>query len=247
MDYTDDAIFLPLQGEGGVRPKAPAVGAWQSPGYSGLSKHEAHANYVTCGSWYGMRTDDLVVMDCDSPEAAHRWSERDMAATKTWVRKTPRGVHFLYLPTAGSPDGPSADVFGNGSGIDIRAGRTSQIVYFAPGYSNLTEPSCLQHFDPAWLPENYAVREAIDRSNSESWDEVPEGRGNNTMTAFAGAFRKQGMSPVKMAACLSAINRIVMTDDPMPREMILDIVRSVSRYAARPDIDIEVVDDDEDE
>jgi hypothetical protein len=72
---------------------------------------------------------------------------------------------------------------------------------------------------------------------------MPFGRGNNTMAAFAGAFRKQGMSLRAIAKCLGAINRITMTEDPMPVEMIVEIAKSVSRYAPRPDIDIVVEDD----
>ncbi len=69
---------------------------------------------------------------------------------------------------------------------------------------------------------------------------MPDGRGNNTMAAFAGAFRKQGMGVLAIAKCLGAINRITMTQDPMPTEMIVEIAKSVGRYAPRPSIDIEV-------
>jgi len=234
MDY--DGTYLPLQGVGGVRPKAPAVGAWQSPGYKGLTQAEAHIRWNAI-EWYGLRTDGLVVVDCDDKDAANLWRSIDTEALKGWVRQTPRGFHFIYKQSnePGTPDAPAAGVWPH---IDIRAGRTSQIVYFAPAYSDLTKGK-IRWFDPRWLPENFGSVQQ-DRSNDESWDEIPDGRGNNTMTAFAGAFRKQGMSPVKIAKCLGAINRIVMTTDPMPLEMILDIARSVGRYAPLPDIDIEI-------
>lgn len=226
--------YLPLQGPNGVRPKAPAVGAWQSPGYSGVELGTPEAN-----TWIGMRCDGLVVIDCDSREAADYWlKQTGQLDTGTWVRRTPRGYHFIYLWTEGSPTAPAADVFGGGSHVDIRAGRTSQIVYQAPGYEDVHNEKNLAPFNPTWLPLDFAAA-TIDRSESESWDEMPDGRGNNTMTAIAGAMRKQGMSALVIAKCLGAINKITMTTDPMPTEMIVLIAKSVSRYEARPDVDIE--------
>jgi hypothetical protein len=227
-------VYIPLQGPTGVRPKAPAVGAWQSPGYAGI---DPSTIYEHSRIWTGMRCDGLVVIDCDSKAAALRWCLIDQDANDGWVRKTPRGFHYIYEQGPESPDAPSAGVFEE---IDVRAGRTSQIVMFAPGYYELHAEKYMRTFNAAWLPST-AYGNA-DRSEDESWDEMPWGRGNNTMTAIAGALRKQGMSPITMAKCLGAINRITMTDQPMAREEIAQIVMSVARYAAKPDIDIEVED-----
>jgi hypothetical protein len=229
-------IYIPLQGPNGVRPKAPAVGAWQSPGYHGVSPGES-GGHAGDDAWYGLRCDDLVVIDCDDKGAANDWLAHTKAEpSDTWVRATPRGYHFIYERTPGSPDAPAAGVWPH---TDIRAGRTSQIVFLATGYDDITERTRISPFNPAWLPTNFGEQQQ-DRSASESWDEIPEGRGNNTMAAFAGAFRKQGMGIVSIAKCLGAINRICMTDDPMPTATIVEIARSVGRYEPRPDIDIEV-------
>jgi hypothetical protein len=235
-----EPTFLPLQGPNGVRPKAPAVGAWQSPGYTGLTKVEALLRHkADQRDWFGMRCDGLVVIDCDNQESCAFWLEHTgLGPSATWLRRTPRGFHFIYRQVAGSPDAPYAGVF---PGIDIRSGRTSQIVYYASGYHDLAAKVLLD-FQPHWLPELSAGAGQLDRTD-ESWDEMPEGRGNNTMTAIAGAMRKQGMSLPAIAKCLGAINRITMTADPMPSSMIVDIAKSVSRYKAKPDIDIEVVDE----
>jgi hypothetical protein len=248
-------IYLPLQGPSGVRPKAPAVGAWQSPGYQGALPNDDGT--FDQDEWVGMRCDGLVVIDCDcrcekingekpavcTTEAVARTHLRfwlrhaGHLMSKTWLRKTPHGYHVIYEQHESLvPDAPASGVW---PGIDIRAGRTSQIVFRAPGYVDLAKPAAPLVFEPRWLPENYSAQQ-YDRSDDESWDEMPHGRGNNTMTAFAGAFRKQGMSPVTMAKCLGAINKITMTESPMPREEIAQIVMSVARYDARPDIDIEV-------
>jgi hypothetical protein len=229
-------IYLPLQGPHGVRPKAPAVGAWQSPGYAGFTGVQAEAK-ASDDEWYGLRCDGLVVVDCDDAAAAMHWCGIDTEWDRGRVRKTPRGYHFVYKYTEGSPTAPAVGVFEH---TDIRAGATSQIVYFAPGYydRNMAEP---RYFDPRWLPDNFGVQVTHD---DEAWSEMPDGRGNNTMAAFAGAFRKQGMDVVTIVKCLSAINRITMTRDPMTQAEVIEIAKSVGRYAARPDIDIELDEDD---
>jgi hypothetical protein len=237
-------VWIPLQGPQGVRPKAPAVGAWQSPGYTGVSDALLKCR-IEEDNWYGLRCDGFVVIDCDSSEAADWWVHHVNGAV-TWERKTPRGWHFIYERHVTSPSGPAVDIFrGHPAGIDIRAGRTSQIVFHAPGYYDVSKRERIRPFDPAWLLGVGTVSSR--ESTNEEWDEMPDGRGNNTMTALGGAMRKQGMSTPTIAKCLSAINRITMTRDPMPIEMVCEIAKSVGRYAARPDIDIELIDDDEDE
>lgn len=230
-------LFLPLQGPGGTRPKAPSEGAWQSPGYAGLTHAEASARYESSNhaAWFGMRTDGLVVIDCDTHDAYEFWIEHTFPH-KTWIRKTPRGWHFIYAQSEGSPDAPAAGIFDH---VDIRAGRTSQIVYFAPNYHDVTPSNeGILPFNVKWLPE--VMPEQASVWSHEDWAELPDGRGNNVMTAIAGAMRKQGMGRMTMAKCLGAINAITMTQDPMPPAMIVDIVNSVSRYKADPDIDLVV-------
>jgi hypothetical protein len=227
-----DPIWIPLQGPDGIRPKAPAVGAWQSPGYAGVSR-ESHAAY----EWLGRRCDGLVVIDCDDKDAATAWCKIDTEATEGWVRKTPRGFHFIYEHTPGSPDAPAVGVWPH---TDIRAGRTSQVVYFATGYSTLADNKP-RPFDPSWLPASYGTAQVT--HEDEAWSEMPDGRGNNTMAALGGAMRKQGMDVVTICKCLSAINRITMTRDPMSQAEVIEIAKSVGRYAPRPDIDIELADE----
>lgn len=133
-------VWLPLQGEGGERPKAPAAAGWQSPSYQGIDP-------ATFEGWVGLRCDGLVVIDCDNVEAAERWEKHVGGVAGVWCRKTPRGFHYIYEWTPGSPEGPSVDVFGNGSGIDVRAGRTSQIVFKAPGYKTLAANSLSARYE----------------------------------------------------------------------------------------------------
>jgi hypothetical protein len=224
-------VYIPLQGAQGERPKAPKVAGWQSPSYEGVSVWLPDA-------WVGLRCDGLVVIDCDSSESADAWIKRTGTTDgETWLRKTPRGFHFLYRWTPGSPDGPKVGVL---DATDVRAGRTSQIVFHAPGYSDQTSPEALSDFDPTWLPP----RPSSALGDVEEWTEMPDGRGNNTMTALAGAMRRQGMSGDVIYASLKGINKLTMTRNPMPDDMLRQIATSVGRYTPDPDIEILAEDDD---
>lgn len=233
-------VFIQLNGpnDDGKKPKAPAQNGWQSPGHKGI-------NPRTYQGWYGLRCDGLIVIDCDSSEAANAWNEIAHANgpdAPTWVRKTPRGFHFIYrwhdpLGELDHIKGPHAGVL---PGIDIRQGPSSQIVYAAPGldpgYSTLHgNPTNLVDFHPPWAA-SFVIRKA-DTYADDVWDEMPDGVGNNTLTAIAGTMRKQGMGPATLVRCLSAINKITMTLDPMPRDQIIAIARSVSRYGVDPHIE----------
>lgn len=227
-------IFIPLQGPGGIRPKAPAVGAWQSPGYRGVPYQEYTSPPY---KWLGLRCDGLVVIDCDNQDAANAWAYLS-GGGMTWTRKTPHGWHYIYRNPGDVHTGPKAGLW---PGIDIREGRTSQIVYYAPGYFDHIGRTHIADFRAEWLATAKGLDSESDRSSEgEEWDEMPDGRGNNTMAAIAGAMRKQGMSGQTIAKCLGAINKITMTKDPMPRQMIAQIVMSICRYKPKPDIDIEI-------
>jgi hypothetical protein len=229
-------VFVPLNGpnDKGKKPKAPSLNGWQVPNYKGI-------NPKTYKGWFGLRCDGYLVIDCDNAAAHDFWIERTFPHA-TWVRKTPRGFHHVYrwhdpLGELEHLDGPHAGVL---PGIDVRAGRTSQIVYSAVDgkgeqlYNTISGgPTSVIDFHPPWASD-FIVRHGADSQDSEVWDEMPDGIGNNTMTALAGTMRKQGMALPTMVRCLAAINKITMTTDPMPKEMIVEIARSVSRYEVDP-------------
>lgn len=228
------SVFIPLQGPGGHAPKAPAVKGWQSPSYVGLAGTE----YADKGAWLGLRCDGLVVIDCDTKDAAAAWLQHvGESANHTWVRKTPHGLHFIYEWTAGSPDQPLAGVFPK---TDVRAGRTSQIVFHATGYADLTKRAFISAFDPSWLPER---RTAAD-GDVEEWSTIPEGRRNSTLTAIGGSLRKQGMAMPEIGTVLSAINK-QYAEPPLDHSEVEVIVNSVCRYTPDPDITFELDEDTE--
>lgn len=227
--YSGDPVWIPLIGGDGPDRKRPAVRGWQSPEYKGATDKE-----LTGGDWFGLRCDGLVVIDCDTEEAARAWITRCQKADASagFIRKTPRGFHFIYLATKPEdPTGPAVAVF---DGTDVRAGSASYIVYRGDGYYNHTTETPVP-FPTALLPTK---RSAV--SEGEEWSEMPEGRGNNTMTAIAGAMRRQGMNRQTILKVLLVINKLTMTQDPMPSEDVALIASSVCRYKPDPDIDLEL-------
>jgi len=213
-------IYLPLK----PGSKEPAVGGWASPGYPGV-EHKP-------GDWHGLRTDGLVVVDFDSQDA---WREHQATFEQTFCVKTPRGWHLIYAWTPGSPEGPAVGVW---PGVDIRAGRGSYIVAPDAPDREIHRPILVPRlFNPAWLPKRptQAVYTGLE------WDRIPEGRRNHTLAAIAGTVRKQGGSPEAIGRTVAALNAVLL-DEPLDREEVVLIARSVARYSPRPDILIEMED-----
>lgn len=212
-------VYIPLRSGS----KVPATAGWNNPDYTGVEPKGRVA----------LRCDDLVVVDCDSDDAAEAW--RKIGAPTREIR-TPRGWHFYYRWTPGSPTGPAVGVL---PGVDIRAGIGSYVV--APptdGYTVVRDRKPAA-FRPNWLPERV---ESTVTADAEAWERIPEGRRNVTLTAFAGAFRRQGMSPKLILQVLRAFNEALVDQgtDPITDDELVTIVRSVSRYEPQPDLDIEV-------
>lgn len=217
--------YLPLKpGE-----KTPAVKGWAKPDYEGVEPVGR----------VGLRADGLVIVDCDSVEAAKAWSDRigcDPEAWPTYTVKTPRGFHFYYHWTDGSPMGPYAGVL---PGIDIRSGMGSYVVCPpTPGYVEMGPNDDVEDFDPSWLPERAPT------GDSEGWDEIPEGRRNATLASVGGVMRKQGASPEAIATYLHGLNN-TFCHPPLPSGEVVAIAHSVARYEPEPDVEIILLSDDE--
>lgn len=224
------SVFLELRGPGADKPKATKAKRWEQPEHTGVDR-----DY---GGWVGLRADGLVIVDCDSDEAVARW--RSIAPTQTYEVQTPRGgVHFYYKWTPGCPTGPDTDWFGEGSHIDVRAGNGSYVVCPpTPGYTALNErkPALCKS---KWLGEK--VRPAGDGEGE--YDEIPDGRGNDTLAGIGGYLRRQGFSFDLINNALSGINKLAMSTDPMPQKDVTAIAKSVCRYDVEPDWDIELAED----
>lgn len=220
--------YLELRGPGAAKPKAAKRKGWQLPDHAGIDR-----DY---GGWVGLRADGLVIVDCDSAEAVARW--RSIAPTPTHEVQTPRGgVHFYYRWTPGCPTDPAVDWFGSNSHIDVRAGSGSYVACPpTPGYVELDsrKPAPCKS---KWLGQK-VTREPGD--DTDEYDEIPDGRRNDTLAGIGGYLRRQGFSFDLINNTLHGINKLAMTSDPMSQQEVTAIAKSVSRYDVQPDWDIEL-------
>ena len=145
-------------------------------------------------------------------------------------------MHFIYCRT---PDSPTTSLIRPIPGVelDVLTGIGRQIVLWAPGYETLHEKHLIRNFNPAWLPPE--AYKATDHSDEE-WDEMPEGRGNITLTAIGGVMRRHGASYEVILKSLAGIAKLTMTTDPMPIEQVDMVARSVCRYSPEQSQDIEL-------
>lgn len=216
-------VYIPLIGGEGADRKRPAVSGWAAPGYKGCGPKDHE--------WVGLRADGVVIIDCDSDEALQRWidhtSPADAGATVT--RQTPRGYHLFYrLPPDMRALGPHADILGNGSGIDIRSGSGSYVVFNAPGYTTVQSPNGMAMQD--WNPQWYTLAEAEKLSNlpTEGWSHIPDGSRDETLFGVASDLRGRGASVEVILRAIAALNRVC--DPPLDNEDLLRIARSAGRY-----------------
>lgn len=230
-----------------LRPgsKVPTEKGWAKPDYDPGETDPLNR---------GLRTDDVVVVDCDTREAAESWIAHEPTAAGTYRVRTPRGEHFYYQRPEEVPDwlrpGPLAP------GIDIKTGPTAFVV--APGALGERDPRHPEGLNyeavdpsasPAPLPP--LVYTTLRRTRSETsepsgsdeieaWDTIPEGRRDNTLVAIAGSLRKQGMATVEIFRTLMGLNA-QYCKPPLPTDDLKRIAKSVSRYEIDPDIRINVV------
>lgn len=215
-------VYLKLAGpnEKGLAPKGCNTQGWNDPSYKGIGTAWPEEG------WIGMRLDEWVVIDCDDEQAKDDWlAYIDLPIQHTLVRKTPHGYHFIYKRGVDSFALTARKLTTISPKLEMKTGVGHQIVYSAPGYSDLFEPVEPIMFDPSWLP---AV-EARDK-NIDDWSEMPDGIGDNAMISFAGKFREWGMDEGTIRKVLREINRITMTREPMPEKSIRRIARQAGKW-----------------
>lgn len=219
MTYT----WLPLRGpnERGMSPKACPVSGWNDPAYRGLS------TLPGIDGWYGLRLEHLIVVDCDTADAAATWLEHvGLTQPHTWVRKTPHGYHFIYRRTPAASMVAAQKLIGMGIQGEIKTGYGHQIVFRAPGYFDVTTEDSIVDFDPSWEPQTAGTNDVP----VNEWSELPDGYGDSFMISAAGKFREWGMSYDAILACLRDMNTTLMPTKPMPPSSLKRIAASAVRY-----------------
>lgn len=167
---------------------------------------------------YGVATEGLAVIDCDSKGALRAFLS-GYHPPPTFTVKTARGFHFYYRGEMPARNGAQSKLdVKSGPGCYVFCPRLRHNLYALGG-----EPI-------GDLPENIAD---ITARHDEPTDEdgggpIPVGMRNSTLTKFAGYLRAAGASPKAMLETLKALNRS-MTDDPLPDREVRQIARSISK------------------
>lgn len=221
-------VLIPLA----PRSKRPLVAAWNEVG----ADTEAWWANAPDDANIGIRTDDLVVIDCDNAEAEERW--RSLGYDTPYTVKTGRGRHFYYRRPAECRLRPSPLT----NGIDVKTGSGAFVVGPPSVHENGTRYawSGPELADAADLPPApLGLIETLRPSKEEiegGVDNFGAGQRNAALTSLAGALRKHGLNPEKMAKLLLGINEAIV-DPPLEKHEVLSIAKSVSRYA--PDIELD--------
>lgn len=235
--------------ECGSPGKHPTVKGWAAEEYTPPDDiNPEHA---------ALRTDDLVVVDCDTMDAAAEWLELEPNAVHTPQVKTGNGMHFYYA----RPEHPPEELHSDSKvadNVDIKTGPGSYVMapgsrHYSGAHYEWVGDSEQRELQP--MPELVVKLLSKVRSGTSStlagpgsaeleWEAIPAGRRNTTLAAFAGTFRKQGMELGVLYALLKSINR-AFCQPPLPDEEIQVIARSVSRYEVDPNLgEITLVGDD---
>lgn len=229
------------------RQHVPRVSGWNSEEYqtpSDLNPDRA-----------AMRLDGMVVVDCDSPEAIAKWERNFPDDLDVPQVDTARGRHYYYARPDDAPPELRQAIGVVAEHIDIKTGRGNYVL--APGALHRT--GVRYEFVPGTedlplkpVPErlvkilvNRAQRSpspAAPGSEQDTWDSIEWGRQNNTLAAFAGGFRRQGMSVQAMYKSLLVLNKVLCTP-PMPVEEVKQIALSMGRYTPDPDTPVELAGD----
>lgn len=214
--------YIPLIGGDGPDRKRPAVSGWAKPDYLGVALPDP-----AYGMWVGLRADGLVIVDCDNAEALERWWDHvGHEGKSTLTRSTPRGWHLFYrLPEGQRPYGPHADILGQGSGVDLRSGRGSFVVYQAPGYETIRAIKPIE-----WNPMWWHIAEHARLDSDRDWNTIPDGSRDATLFGIASDLRGRGAGEEVILRAIAAVNDVCVP--PVDREDLLRIAKSAAGYDA---------------
>ena len=175
---------------------------------------------------YGVATEGLAVIDCDSREAVAEF-RRTYNPPPTFTVKTARGFHFYFrgeMPTR----------IGARAKLDVKSGKGSYVV--GPGSIHASGAIYAQweEVPVADLPDNIAsiTEHRDDAPEAGDGGPIPVGMRNSTMTQFAGYLHGKGVPQAAVLETLKTLNR-TMSEKPLPEGEVRRIARSVSRYPVK--------------
>ena len=196
---------------------------------------DATTDIETIRSWYrkhpemnyGVATEGLAVIDCDSKEALRAFRSR-YRPPPTFTVKTARGFHFYYRGEMPARNGAQ-------SKLDVKSGPGCYVVGPSSIHASGVNYALWDDELIADLPQNIAdITERGDDPNETSGGgPIPVGMRNSTLTRFAGYMHAKGVPQSALLETLKALNR-TMSEKPLPDREVSQIARSVSRYPAKP-------------
>ena len=237
------------------RSKVPVVFNWQNEPPDSPVWESAARNVPGCN--WGLRLDDLVVADCDSPEAVEWWEASCPVPTPVQSVGDPKRRTFWYH----RPPASLLRTMRIRPDLEIRTGSGAQQVIppsthpTGHGYlwvfSTVTPEHALERWAPE-APEEWILAQkpsvALWGDGEDGWDMIPEGGRNNALTAVGGLLRRHGASKAAIERGLEACNDLFCRPR-LTEEELGKISWSVARY--RPEtgecgeVTIEVLFEDE--
>lgn len=214
------------------------------------------ANIGSCN--WGLRLDDLVVLDADS-RAAVDWVERECpTATPYQTRGRPDRRSFWFS----RPEGCELRTRRLAPDLELRTGPGAQQVIPPSIHPDTGEPyrwvgpggDFTETLDPpppapvTWLEAIAPRDEPWSPGGSGGWDVIPEGHRDIALTSLAGQLRRHGASRRAIEEWIYLLNQRLCRP-PLAERDVVRIARSVERYDPRviggaPIKRIDVVDSD---
>lgn len=215
--------------------KVPLVVRWSSLSVDDLIWEETFRNHPECN--VGYRLDNLLVVDCDSPEAVAWWLEQGFCTDFISRGREERRTYWYRIPEGSDPPRPGK----LRPDVDLKWG---------PGHQCAVPPSvhpCGRRYewfgppvdDTTWweipeapVDEIATLAQDVPRALSGGgWSVVEAGGRDNFLMALAGSLRRQGLCEDGIRQGVAALNQLYCLP-PKSAEAVERIAHSAARYDA---------------
>jgi len=221
------------------RGKTPLIKGWPQKGTCDVSQLQAWAaQFVNC-NWAATTGPEsgFFVVDLDGFVGLD-WLRTQVDAgnelPETMTIRTARGTHLYFTWPAGSNIRNSAGKLANG--VDIR-GAGGYVIHPPSVHPDgiqyaVVDDSCPVSPVPPWLLEllcESAPASAKPHAAMPSFEIIPEGRRNDTLTRKGGYLRRRGLGQAEIEAELLQANQLKCSP-PLPDAEVSGIAASVAKY-----------------
>lgn len=215
--------------------KTPLVHRWSTLPPDSPVWAQVFAEHPECN--VGIRLDDFVVADCDSPEAVAWWRETCPVDSPLWSTGNPERMAYWYL----RPPDSDLRTCRLRPDLEIRTGPGAQQVVppsIHPSgvpyqWAMGTPERWIHRLPPA--PEDWILSQspsvALSGPGGTGWDVIEEGGRDDFLIAVGGLLRAKGMGVGGIRRALAAVNQAVC-HPPKTAADIERIATSAGRYDA---------------